>query len=305
MSNQHVLAPELFCRRNSDKKGGRSIGRLLNRRTLLGFGSSLLFGMRSNSGTAAARRPAGLQLYTLRKELTTDFQGTLRAVRQIGYLSVELAGIYATPAAKTREVLQDFGLSAVSAHIPLADLLDSKSIGVDVAGQTGARFIVCPWVDEGLRRTKDDWLHVCDQLNAIGTELRKAGVAFAYHNHDFEFHRLNDGTLPYALLLDRTERDAVKFELDVYWAKRGGVDPIHLIYRIHDRIKLLHLKDMARDGSITELGNGTIDFPQLICGASISADRMFVEQDDAKNPLSSIAVSFDYLKRQTCKRERG
>ena len=277
----------------------------LNRRALLSFGGTLLLGAHSSSEPAARQRPAGLQLYTVRKELATDFQGPLRAVHQIGYANVEFTGIYATPAAKTREVLQDFGLSAVSAHIPLADLLESKSIGVDVAGETGARFIVCPWVDEGLRRTRGDLLRLCDRLNAIGAALRKAGVAFAYHNHDFEFHRLDDGTLPYALLLDRTERDFVEFEVDVYWAKRGGVDPIRLIHRNHDRVKLLHLKDMARDGSITELGNGTIDFPQLICRTSISADRMFVEQDDAKNPLNSISVSFDYLNRQTCKRERG
>lgn len=277
----------------------------LNRRALLSFGGTLLMGVHNSSEAAAPRRPAGLQLYTVRKELAADFEGTLRAVRQIGYANVEFAGIYAMPAANTREVLRDFGLSAVSAHVPLAGLLESKSIGVDIAGQTGAQFIVCPWVDEGLRRTRGDWLHLCDRLNAIGATLRKAGLAFAYHNHDFEFHRLDDGTLPYALLLDRTERDFVEFELDVYWAKRGGVDAIHLAHRIHNRIKLLHLKDMGRDGSITELGNGIIDFPQLICGASISADRMFVEQDDAKDPLSSIAVSFDYLKRQTCKRERG
>ncbi|MFK4511829.1 sugar phosphate isomerase/epimerase family protein [Bradyrhizobium daqingense] len=277
----------------------------LNRRALLSFGGTLLLGPHSSSDAAAPQRPAGLQLYTVRKELATNFQGTLRAVHQIGYAKVEFAGIYATPAANTRDVLQDFGLSAVSAHIPLADLLESASVGLDVAGQTGASFIVCPWVDEGLRRTKSDWLHLCDRLNAIGATLRKAGLAFAYHNHDFEFHRLDDGTLPYALLLDRTERDFVEFELDVYWAKRGGVDPIHLVHRIHDRIKLLHLKDMTRDGSITELGNGIIDFPRLICRASISADRMFVEQDDSKDPVSSIAVSFDYLKRQTCKRERG
>jgi sugar phosphate isomerase/epimerase len=161
-----------------------------------------------------------------------------------------------------------------------------------------ARYIVCPWLDPSERQTAADWQRICDRLNAIGERAGRASLTLAYHNHDFEFADLADGIRPYDLLLSRTDERFVKLELDVYWAAKGKVDPAPLLRAHPSRFRLVHLKDMARDGSFTEIGNGTIDFGDIIDAALQSGvQHFFVEQDVAPDPLRSIETSISNLRR--------
>jgi len=135
-------------------------------------------------------------------------------------------------------------------------------------------------------------------LNSIGELATHSGLTFAYHNHNFEFSSLPHGVRLFDFLLANTNDRFVKFELDVYWAKKGNVDPVAYLKADRSRFRLVHLKDMAIDGSITEIGNGTIDFDEIIA-ASIAAGvrHFFVEQDYSSDPMRSIAKSISYLRR--------
>jgi sugar phosphate isomerase/epimerase len=253
-------------------------------------------------GTAAAHaarlQTIGLQLFTVRDLLKSDFAGTLRNVALLGYREVEFAGIIGDDVRRTRDLLRRVDLAAPSLHVDYASLRSDPERSFETAHVLEARYVVCPWLDPSERQTAEDWKRICDRLNAIGERTGRASLTLAYHNHDFEFADLPEGIRPYDLLLSRTDERFVKLELDVYWATKGKVDPAPLLRAHPSRFRLVHLKDMASDGSFTEIGNGTIDFGDISDAALQSGvQHFFVEQDVSPNPLRSIETSISNLRR--------
>ncbi len=157
------------------------------------------------------------------------------------------------------------------------------------------QFIVCPSVDASGLRTIDDWKRVCETFNAIGAQTKAAGLSFAYHNHDFEFTRV-DGKVPYDVILAQTDADLVKMEMDLYWMTKAARDPVQYFQHYPGRFPLLHLKDMARDGTITDVGTGVVDFKRILGHANLAGvAHCFVEHDHPAHPLQSIEASLRYL----------
>ena len=151
-------------------------------------------------------------------------------------------------------------------------------------------------VDADARRTSDDWKQVCRTLARTGRALRDRGLTLAYHNHDYEFLPFPGGATPFDLLVGETDPQDVKLELDVYWTAKAGRDPVRTLRDNEGRVALVHLKDMARDGTITELGAGVLDFARIIPAAlAAGARHLFVEQDDPADPLRSVAISLRFL----------
>lgn len=245
---------------------------------------------------SATLRDIGLQLYTVRDQLSADFAGTLREVARLGYREVEFAGVLGPGAGQARNLLTQLGLRAPSLHIEYENLRDNLQGSLEVATALEAKFVVCPWLDPAKHPAADDWKRVCDAFNAIGERAQRSGLTFAYHNHDFELRPLAGGVRPLELLLANTDERFVKFELDVYWARKANADPVSWLTAHQRRFPLLHLKDMARDGSFTEIGNGTIDFGAIIRAAA-EGSHFFVEQDVSPDPMQSIGTSIAYLRR--------
>ena len=120
----------------------------------------------------------------------------------------------------------------------------------------------------------------------------------AYHNHDFEFIPFGDGTTPFQLLMTETDPRDVKLELDVYWVAKAGQDPVQYLKDGQDRIVLVHLKDLASDGSTAEVGGGVLDFERIVRTALLAGVKhLFVEQDTSADPLASIGTSLRFLER--------
>ena len=265
----------------------------MSRRAILGALGSLLAGPAHAQGFG----PPGLQLYTVRSLLERDYAGTLARVAALGCREVEFAGLY--PSSSTREtvaLLQRHGLSAPSGHAEYETLARDPGAELQKANELGQRFVVCPSIDEPHRRTIDDWKRIAKNFNRIGEQARRAGLTFAYHNHDFEFQPIA-GQIPYDLMLTETDPALVKLEMDFYWMARAGRDPLAYFRKYPGRFPLVHLKDMARGGSITEVGNGTVDFARLLTEAKLAGIvHGFVEHDDPADPLKSIEISLRYLR---------
>lgn len=239
----------------------------------------------------------GLQLYTVRDLLRTDFEGTLAAVARLGYRQVEFAGNIGTSPEQTLAILKRNGLVAPSSHVSLDQIESELPKHLQVARELNQQFIVCPWVDESRRRTIGDWKRVCQAFNTIGAKTKAAGLSFAYHNHDYEFAPL-DAQIPYDVLLAETDPDLVKMEVDVYWMAKAGRDPVVYFQRYPGRFPLLHLKDMARDGSMTDVGKGVIDFRRILSHSELAGVAYsFVEHDEPKQPMQSIEASLRYLQK--------
>lgn len=305
---------------------------MLSRRAFLGRGSLALAAMSLHPARAAHAqtgpvtgplgKPIGLQVYTVREAAAKDLPGTLRAIADIGYREIELAGIPPTPAAALRTVLKDCGLTAPSMHASMVDLQTGLQERIDYAKALGTEYLVCsfPWTADSRFRdnpgravislasgiTLDDWKWNAEQLNKIGAVAAKAGLRCGYHNHNMEF-RSYDGVVAYDELLRLTDPALVTMELDLAWVVTAGADPIKYLKKHADRISLLHVKEVRKDlrvtadrlqAQTTEIGSGKIDWKQLF--RAMDAKRIahyFVEQENfERTPLEAVRISFEYLK---------
>lgn len=245
-----------------------------------------------------ATNPLSLQMYTLRDLAATDYVGTLRKVKEIGYGAVEVAGVGGMSAAALRQELDAIGLMVSGAHVPI-QMLESQLNAIIADMQTlGAPYLICPWMPPERRRSADDYRALARILKSIGAAVADAGLTFCYHHHDFELHPLGD-TTGLHLLLHECDPRAVAFEIDVYWAAYAGVDPVQLINEFAGRAPLIHLKDMA-PGSRTfaEVGHGTLDIPAILSAARTAGAQWFVVEQDVcqRPPLESVRMSYEYLK---------
>lgn len=238
-------------------------------------------------------RPIGLQLYTLRKPFAADPLGTLGRIREIGYDAVEFAAPLGSDFAAFATRMRDIGLDCPSAHVGLAEMAERPDEVLAMAATLGCRYLVMPYVMPDQR----DWQAVITTLGAFAARAREEGLRVAYHHHDFEFET-TDGVRPFDRLVGETDPDLVNFELDVYWLKKGGEDPRAVIEKMAGRVKLIHLKDMAPDGGMADVGSGTFDFTALIETADAAgAEHYFVEHDFPPSPWwPSVEASLEHLR---------
>jgi sugar phosphate isomerase/epimerase len=243
----------------------------------------------------AALDRIGIQLYTVRELMRQDVERTLAALADIGYREVEFAGLHGLTAKAMRTVLDRNGLSAPSSHVSLQEIRGQWARTLDDATALGQRYIVCPWIDEA-ERSVDGYRRVAAQFNATGEAAKGAGLQFAYHNHAYEFAPVG-GVVPYDLLLAECDPQLVQMELDLFWIVKGGRDPLAYFARHPGRFPLVHVKDMARDGSMVDVGRGTIDFAGIFARAQQAGIRhYFVEHDEPPSPLADARASYDYLR---------
>jgi sugar phosphate isomerase/epimerase len=301
---------------------------MLSRRAFLERGSLALAAMSLHAARAAEAqtgplgRPIGLQLYTVREAVAKDLAGTLRAIADIGYREVELAGIPTKSATELRKILDNCGLAAPSMHASMADLQDGLQQRIDYAKALGTEYLVCafPWTADSRFRdnpghavvslasgiTLDDWKWNAEQLNKIGAAAKQAGLRCGYHNHNMEF-RSYDGVVAYDELLRLTDPELVTMEMDIAWVVTAGADPVKYLKKHDERISMLHVKDVVKDARVTadrlqpettEVGSGQIDWKRIFKAAKASRiTHYFVEQENfERSPLESVKISFDYLK---------
>jgi sugar phosphate isomerase/epimerase len=240
----------------------------------------------------------GVQLYTVRDVLPRDFDGTLARIAHIGYQEVEFAGYMGRTAAQVRDAIRRAGLTAPSAHVPLAALGEGWDRVLDDAHTVGHRYVVMPWLDQKDRPNLDAYRRIADRLNRAGEAAARAGIRFAYHNHNFEFAPM-ENRLPYDVLLESTDPKHVSFELDLYWITKGGQDPLAYFARWPGRFRMVHVKDSAGppEHRMADVGAGTIDWGRIFKHREEAGiEHFFVERDDPPDPLASVAASYAYLR---------
>src|SRR6185295_6781427 len=267
-------------------------------------------------GTLAAAPVIGLQLYTVRDAMGKDPLATLAQVAKIGYNSVENATytgtekFYGMDAATYKKVLANNGLKANSGHYRLGEeqekgadvngtILHDWQRAVDDASAVGLKYMVCAYLSANERGDLDHYKKLADIFNKAGETCKKSGIQFCYHNHDFEF-QVQNGVFPYDILLEKTDKNLVKMEVDLYWVKKAGQNPLALFQKHPGRFPLWHVKDMSKEASQTfaEVGNGIIDFKTIFQHkAEAGMKYFFVEQDKCPgSPIDSITQSYKFIR---------
>jgi len=246
----------------------------------------------------ALAQPIGLQLYTLRDIADGNLEHALRLAAEVGYREVEFAGIFDTDLVKLGKWLKKYSLTAPAAHIPLERLKSNLKGVVDEAQALGVRYVVCPWVDAAARRDADGWRRVAADFTRIGDSLQRVGLRFAYHNHDFEFQPLPGGEIGYDILLAESDPKFVKMELDLFWITKGKRDPLTYFDKWPGRFPLVHVKDMTGNGTMTNVGQGRIDWGRIFAKRrEAGIEHFFVEHDNPRSPIEDIRVSYNYMAR--------
>lgn len=248
----------------------------------------------SPDGTLLAR--PGLQLYTVRGEMQKSVERTLARVAEIGYKEVEFAGYFGRTPMQVDRALKAVGLSAPAAHVPRETIGASWARTLEAAVNVGHHYLVVPSVPESDRVSVDSWKRLAAEFNRAGEAAKLKEITLAYHNHSFEFAALGQ-TCGHEILLAECDPALIKFELDLYWLASAGRDPVAYVTRYPDRFALVHVKDMAKDGSMTEVGSGTLDFQRIFEAGKSSMRHFFVEHDQPRNAFESITTSLAAMRR--------
>jgi sugar phosphate isomerase/epimerase len=175
-------------------------------------------------------------------------------------------------------------------------LTDGWDKAIEDIHALGAEYMVCAFLFPN-ERTPEIYKSLPAMFEKAASATKAAGIQFAYHNHDFEFEKLDD-TLVYDFLLKNTSPDLVKMEMDLYWISKAGYDPVQYFEKYPGRFHMWHVKDMeAETKAITEVGNGTIDFDRIFAARKKAGlKHWFVEQDTSKrDKFESLKISRDYL----------
>lgn len=266
--------------------------------------------------------PVAIQVYSVREAAEQDFYGTLKQLKEMGYDGVEFAGLYGHTPEQVKAMCEEIGIKPLSAHVAMTEMLadpvkvlsDYKTIGCD--------YIAIPYLTEEYRPGQPKFAEVIEAAKVIGKAGKDIGIQLMYHNHDFEFTKI-DGKYALDILYDSVAPEYLQTELDVCWVNVGGENPAEYIRKYTGRTPVVHLKDFVMPGKkpakmydligiedntevnedekfeFRPVGYGVQDFPAILAAShEAGAKWVVVEQDMpsmGKTPLECARMSVEYL----------
>jgi len=239
--------------------------------------------------------PVAVQPYTVREALARDYVGTLEKVAAIGYEGIELGPPpEGMTVAEQKALLDRLGLQVIGTHASFDNLDVDFDALLGYLQLTGGRYVTVSMKFE----SRDDVLRKAERFNRIGERCRAGGATFLYHNHNWEFERFG-GDRVLDLILQETDPELVKLELDTYWVRKGGEDPVIYLGKLTGRCPLLHIKDMeaGEEQFFAEIGEGILDFPAIAQAAERAGTEWLVVEQDLcrRDPFDSLAISYRNL----------
>jgi sugar phosphate isomerase/epimerase len=277
---------------------------MVNRREFLA-GSAAVLGCMAVDGFASPKpRSLGVQLYTVRDEAEKDLPKVLQAIHAIGYSEVETYwDVYTHPPPQLKKMIADHGLQVHSGHFNYEGL-EQK---LDYAKELGVTYVICPMLPKDMWTSLDGFKKAADQFNLWGEKVRKMGMQFGFHNHNYEFRKFGQ-TTGFDTLMSRADANLVALEMDCYWITQAGEDPVKMMDKLGSRVKALHLKDRKagfptsqelNDAAqhFTPVGTGAIDYKSVLAAADRKGvKRLYVEQDFSQGPpMEALRTSFKNL----------
>jgi sugar phosphate isomerase/epimerase len=300
----------------------------LSRRKFLVNGSLSLAGAMLFPNNIFANKNAkdillGIQLYSVRQDMSKDPLGTLKLIAAMGYKNVEHANyanrkFYGYSPTEFKKVLDDLGLKMPSGHTVMSgkswdkttnDFTDAWKQTVDDAATVGQMYVISPWLDDSLRKNYDDLVGFMNVFNKSGELCKKSGMKFGYHNHDFEFMSSLNGKLIYDIILDNTEPNLVIQQIDIGNMYGAGGIALDILKKYPGRFESMHVKDeikaatkgeMAGGYESTILGKGVLPVKQIVdlFREKGGTTEFIIEQESyqGKTPLECCQEDFKIMK---------
>ena len=267
--------------------------------------------------------PVALQLYSVRDAMAEDFVGTIKKVKEMGYDGVEFAGLNGLTADEIKSTCAELGLTPISAHVPYSDMVNDPRGVLSTYAEIGCRYVAIPYLTPECRPGTDGFVKVVENAAMLGKVARDLGMTLLYHNHDFEFEKI-DGKYALEILYDTVPADLLQTELDTCWVNVGGEEPAPYILKYKGRTPVIHLKDFVMKGkdkpkklyeligieddeetaseedfSFRPVGSGVQDIPAIIKAGEESGAQWFIVEQDlsvGRPPLEACKMSIEYLK---------
>lgn len=264
--------------------------------------------------------PIAVQVYSVRDDAKADLRGTLEKIKKMGYDGVEFAGLYGIAPADVAKMCREVGLVPISAHVPYLDMCGAPKGILAKYAEVGCKYVAVPYLTPDYRPGSACWGEVVENIKMLGEVAKGYGIQLLYHNHDFEFLKV-DGKYALDELYDSVPADLLKTELDVCWVNIGGENPADYIRKYAGRSPVVHLKDFfgtksenmyeligikstapkrPSDFEFRPVGSGMQDIPAILKASEESgAEWVVVEQDSPSmglTPMECIEKSINYLK---------
>lgn len=248
----------------------------------------------------------GLQLYSLRNEFKTDVPGTLAKIKEWKITQIEGGGTYGLPIEAYKKLLKDNNLTMVSYGASFEELESNPGAVIENAKVFGAKFIMCAWIPHQEKAfSLEDINKAIKVFSAAGKLMQENGLSFCYHPHGYEFGPYETGTL-FDYMVKNTNPKYINFEMDVFWVKHPGQDPVALLKKYPTRFLMLHLKDRkpgtegnqdgrAPDETNVVLGQGDVGIAAIMKAAKITGVKYYFIEDESPNAVQQIPVSLNFL----------
>lgn len=244
----------------------------------------------------------GAQMYSMR-DRTQTAEGLLEALKGVkaaGYNSCQLSGLGPIPPERVREILDETQMVCGATHLSFERMQGELDQVIAEHRLWGCVYPGVGAMPERYRGSREGFEAFARDCNQIARRFREEGMHFIYHNHAFEFARLEGGVTGYQLLLDQFSPD-MQLELDTYWVQAGGMNPLEWIGRVAGRMDVVHFKDMTGGPAgpvMAPVGDGNLNWPEILAACErIGVKWAFVEQDNAveTDSLHCMTVSHDHL----------
>ena len=270
--------------------------------------------------------PIAVQVYSISEDAVVDFAGTFKKIKAMGYDGVEFAGLYGNSPDYVKGLCEGLGLTPISAHIPLDEMLADPDEVFKTYAYIGCKYAVVPYVTDERRPGGAKFFDMIEEIKMLGAKAAEHGLTLLYHNHDFEFNKV-DGEYGLDILYDRVPKELLQTELDTCWVNVGGENPAEYIAKYSGRTPVVHLKDFFMSGKLPKhlysligiedeedseeqtaeskfefrpVGHGLQDMPAIIAAAEASGAKWLVVEQDAESLgltlMESIMVSREYLR---------
>lgn len=280
---------------------------MINRRNFLKKGAvlstwSFLPSMIHEDKNKTTSKKLGLQIHSVRPQLLLDFEGTLKKIADIGFKNIEAYGLDASglfiekiKPLVYKKTVNNLGMNLLSTHINYFDYENSEKV-VDLCLEAGVKYAIIPSMPENFRKSISQYHRFAEYLNMVGEKFKESGITFGFHNHDYQFQKL-ENEIPYEILIKETEKELVTFQADLYWMTKGGADPLKFIHKFPGRYKSFHVKDIDLNGNRRSVGSGIIDFEAILNAKKVAGLKDYFVEDfrPDNSPFIKLKKSFDYL----------
>jgi sugar phosphate isomerase/epimerase len=233
------------------------------------------------------------------KELEGDWKEVLKKTVDYGFSEIELGKYMGESASEFMSYCKKIGIRPVAGFVPFTDKKDEIEKSLDNLAQLEIKYPVTYWPWNGSGPfTLEDCKKSAGILNKMGEICKSHSMEFCWHNHNKEFIAMEEG-FPFDYLMEHTEKDLVKCEMDVYWVTKGGADPLTFLKKYSGRYRILHLKDMTADETHTFecVGSGIIDFPSILREAQGQGiEHFMLEYDNVVDGMACLKTSGEYLR---------